>query len=393
MDIRRKLSRAYSAADPDKDASLKKPVVKPVEWESFNASTAPRPKGENPQARPETNEPPKGLLKTGSDDDGTRKSAKFLLLIGKEEAAKIMRHFSEEELLRISRAMAEIKTVSKRESDALLREFGFLKVPPHSSQGGFDVAKSLLTEAFGPERAGKVLNKVLPFGGEKPFSFLEEYEAHQIASILKKESILAVSVVLSFLSPRKSSAVLISLPVSQRVEAVRRMGRMERLDGEALERMQTAIREKIRAQGKVVTEEVDGPSALAAILKHLSLDHEEELIQDLEEFNPELSREIKEKVYTLDLILNISDKELQEVLRTHPDEEIARMIKGRDMRVREKILHNVSSRRRMLIEEESDHLGRIPKREADQAARDFLDYLMKLADQDMIHFIDRDELI
>ena len=323
----------------------------------------------------------------------TRKAAKFLLLLSKDDAARIMRHLSEEELLRVSSAMADIRTVSRPEADALLHEFGFLKVPPRSSKGGVDVARSLLAQAFGPEKAAAVLKRALPFGGEKPFSFLEEYEAHQISSILKKESIRVVSVVLRFLSSKRASAVLQSLPVPMRVEALRRMGHMERIDADALERMQSAIREKIRAQGKIVTEEVDGPAALAAILKHLSLDHEEQLLQSIEEANPELGQELKEKVYTLDLVLNVSDKELQEVLRTHGDEEIARMLKGRDMRVREKIMHNISPRRREMVEDEILRLGKIPKRDADAAAREFLDYLLTLSDQGMIHFVDREELV
>ncbi|WP_319417100.1 FliG C-terminal domain-containing protein [Marispirochaeta aestuarii] len=165
------------------------------------------------------------------------------------------------------------------------------------------------------------------------------------------------------------------------------------MDNDALDRMQTALREKIRSMGKVVTQEVDGPSTLAAILKHLSLDHEDRLLRGIEEANPELGKEIKEKVYTLDLLLNVDDKELQDVLRTHPDEEIARMLKGRDMRVSEKVLHNLSARRRQMVEEEILHLGSIPRREADEAAREFLDYLMRLSDQGLVHFVDRDQLV
>ena len=413
MDIRRRLSRAYgaddngngergagkSSSDSSKPSEQQKPQVRPVVWAPFRSgsTSSPPPPAEGvkksgtgaPGARPL----PAGLLKTGPDQEGTRKAAKFLLLLSKDDAARIMRHLSEEELLRVSSAMADIRTVSRPEADALLHEFGFLKVPPRSSQGGVDVARSLLAQAFGPEKAATVLKRALPFGGEKPFSFLEEYEAHQISSILKKESIRVVSVVLRFLSSKRASAVLQSLPVPMRVEALRRMGHMERIDADALERMQSAIREKIRAQGKIVTEEVDGPAALAAILKHLSLDHEEQLLQSIEEANPELGQELKEKVYTLDLVLNVSDKELQEVLRTHGDEEIARMLKGRDMRVREKITRNISPRRRQMVEDEILRLGKIPKRDADAAAREFLDYLLTLSDQGMIHFVDREELV
>jgi flagellar motor switch protein FliG len=396
MDIRRKLSRAYGKGDNGSGENGKdsdqKPVVRPVSWAPFSNS------GENSDSDRQENRKkpagrPAGLLKTVKDSDGVKKAAKFLLLLNKDDAAKIMRHFSEDELLQISAAMAEVRSVTSEEAKNLLQEFGFLKIPPHTSTGGVDVASAILTASFGKEKADEVLRKVVPFGGEKPFSFLEEYEAHQISTLLKKESPRVIALVLRFLSARKSSAVLKSLPVTTRVEVVRRLGRMDKVDNDALDRMQTALREKIRSMGKVVTQEVDGPSTLAAILKHLSLDHEDSLLRGIEETNPELGKEIKEKVYTLDLLLNISDKELQDVLRTHPDEEVARMLKGRDMRVSEKVLHNLSARRRQMVEDEIERLGSIPRREADEAAREFLDYLMRLSDQGLVHFVDRDEII
>ena len=304
---------------------------------------------------------PPGLLKTGKETagtDGIRKAAKFLLLLGREEAAEIMRHLSEDELLDISAAMAEVKQVSRAEAEGILREFGFLKVPPHSSSGGIDVARSFLTTAFGTEKAETVIKKVLPFGGDKPFTFLEDYEAHQITALLKKETSRVIAIVLRFLESRKASAVLQSLSAPLRVDVMKRLGHMDRLDTEALERMQEAMREKIRSQGKLVTQEVDGPSTLAAILKHMSLAQEERLLGVIDEANPELGREIKDKVYTLDLVLNVDDKELQDVLRTHPDGDIARMLKGRDMRVREKIMHNLSERRRAINRRRDPLLGR-----------------------------------
>jgi len=389
MDMRHKISRAYGRDSGDAD---KKPVVRSVNWAQF--SSAPDKAGGAKQTNEnKASTRPPGLLKTVQDGDGVQKAAKFLLLLNKDDAAKIMRHFSEDELLRISAAMAEVRSVSSEEAKSLLKEFGFLKIPPHTSTGGVDVASAILTASFGKEKADEILKKVVPFGGEKPFSYLEEYEAHQIGTLLKKESPRVIALVLRFLSAKKSSAVLKGLPVTTRVEVVRRLGRMDKVDSEALDRMQTALREKIRSMGKVVTQEVDGPSTLAAILKHLSLDHEDRLLKGIEEANPELGKEIKEKVYTLDLLLNVDDKELQDVLRTHPDEEIARMLKGRDMRVSEKVLHNLSARRRQMVEEEILRLGSIPKREADEAAREFLDYLMRLSDQGQIHFVDRDQLI
>ena len=69
------------------------------------------------------------------------------------------------------------------------------------------------------------------------------------------------------------------------------------------------------------------------------------------------------------------DKELQKILRDYSDKELALIIKGVENSVKEKILNNISSRRKELILEESRIIGPVRKSEYNRAVDEFLDYI------------------
>jgi len=118
--------------------------------------------------------------------------------------------------------------------------------------------------------------------------------------------------------------------------------------------------------------EIDGMQALTAILKQGDYTFGDKIIKDLETDSPDISKKLKDRLYTLDDVLEAFDKPLAEKLSTMTEPEIAILLKGRSPEFCEKILSNVSSRRRVIIREEGDIMGPISKHESVQAASDFL---------------------
>ena len=63
-----------------------------------------------------------GLIESATGDAGYRKAAKFLLLLGKEQASKILKHFTPDEIEGIAREIAVTSRVDKEEEDQILKE-------------------------------------------------------------------------------------------------------------------------------------------------------------------------------------------------------------------------------------------------------------------------------
>jgi flagellar motor switch protein FliG len=209
----------------------------------------------------------------------------------------------------------------------------------------------------------------------RPFRFLEGFEPRELQVILKEEPPLVIAVVLPYLSPKKASGLIELLPDEVRLEAIKRVAKLDKVSPDVLRRVEEGLKERIRKIGTVTTEEIDGRNALASILRHVDPRLEESVLEALDDENPELSRSVRERLFTLDDVLRIPDKDLQKVLRDFQDRDLALLLKGRKDDFKDKILGNVSQNRKALILDEYSILGRVKREDADAAAREFIGYL------------------
>ncbi len=321
-------------------------------------------------------------------DAGYAKAAKFLLLVGPQQAAEVLKHFSAEDVEKIVREITAVRKISKSESAEVLKDFGHLDRKAAASakkdfnteysESGPDKALRMLTAAFGDEKGRQIFDKVLPFGGRRPFDFLDELEPEQILMVIKNEPPYVLSVVLSFLEPQLSSAIISKLPETSRKEIIIRIARQGEIAPGVVSKMEAIFQERIRAQGRVVTEEIDGKSILAGILKHMPLSFEDEILDDLSDHNRELADEIKERIYTFELVEHIDDRDMQYLLRDFENSELAVIIKGKNSEKRARILDNLSERRKEMILEESVYLGEMRRADVDKSTREFVDYIIDL---------------
>lgn len=333
---------------------------------------------------------PKGFLKTGY---GHKRAAKLLLLLGMEQAAEVLRHLSTEEVEKITAEIAKIKRIDREEARKILEEFGAVAGEIAATpRGGVQVARDILEASLGKEKALGIIGKLSPYVDQKPFAFLNTLEYQQIMLLLRKEPIHVVSIVISYLKPEKASQVLESLPPEVQARAVRRIARLGRVSPEVLSSIEDSLRERIRTQGKVVTEEIDGQTVLADILKHLPLQDEDRILDSLETRNNELAEEIREKLFTIEMILDIPEMQLQGVLQQYPDRDLAILLKGKSEELEKWILRNVSERRGEFIREERKNLGPMKRSEVDRVTKDFLLHIRSLVERGDI-VIDPEELV
>jgi flagellar motor switch protein FliG len=328
---------------------------------------------------------PEGFIKQA--EPGLSKAAKFLMLLGKEQAADILKHMDLADVEKISRSIADVETINTEEANKILSEFGIIRARGASVQGGPEVAKEMLTSAFGEEQGQRYFKKVVPHGGNKPFDFLNDYEFPQILMILKKEPANVLGVIMPYLQPEKASRVLEALPLDVQRKVVRHIASMKTIDSEVLTRMEEVIKKKIRTQGKVVTEEIDGRQALAEILRHVNPSAEREILSQIESIDPDLGEDIRERLFTMDSVLSVYDRDLQEVLRDYADDELALILRGKPEEVKQKILGNVSERRRELIREDMEIQGSVKKSDVERATKDFLRYIQLLLEEGKIVMI------
>ncbi|QQO11334.1 flagellar motor switch protein FliG [Breznakiella homolactica] len=385
------------------DPADKIPRVSPVETESTGGFIKTRKKAGS--RAPE--EPKKRFIKTvppGKDEETPspreekyRRVAKFLILIGSEDASQILAKLEPGQVEEITREISSIRGVTPEEADSILYEFRSLLSRNYTAaghvSGGIDAARDILHAAYGKEQGESLLRRAVPEAIENPLTFMEDFSGEQIAMLLRNESAATAALVLSRLSPKATAAALANISPEKKLEIVKRIARLGESPPEVLERVAASLREKARSIGKTDTEDIDGRAALAQILKYSDSSFGERILDELETDDPELSQDLKERLNTLEDVIKAEDKPIQAKLRTMSDRDIALLLKGKSGGFAEKIYSNMSASRRAIVREEGELLGPVPKRDVDAADNDFLVWFRAGRDEGRIILVDDDDVV
>ena len=315
----------------------------------------------------------KNFIKTGLK--GTEKAAKFLLLIGQEEAAKVIKHLKPKEIEAITKEIASIDHIETEEANSILLEFGWLaKNNAHLLHGGETIAEQMLASAFGEAKAKELLRKAVP-EAVKPFAFLEDFTPEQIQLLLKNESSQVVALILPFLDPKTASQFLTLLAPPLRADIVKRIANMQKTDQEVIRKVEEVLKERLRSiESQTTQEEIDGAAVLATILKHGGANLENDILNELELSHPDITETIKNQLFTLDDLHKLPHREIQKCLRNWNEKDIALLLKGKADAIKDLILSNVSQSKRTIIMEEYDILGAVRKEEVNKKTQEFLNY-------------------
>jgi len=385
MDIKRRLGQAYGVGTKDepKDDTRQPSAVRPIAPRNPESrGTAPAKQEPRPAALKPRNIDAKAVaasenyLKTGKP--GIEKAAKFLLLLGRDEAANVIRHLKPDEIEKVSREIARIDRIDTVEANEILTEFGWLaKTQAASLEGGPEIAESMLAAAFGAERAREVFRKAVP-ESRKPFSFLNDFDARQLMVLFKDESPQMVAMILPYIDAKLASGVISELAKPVRADVIQRIARLDRSSPDVIERVEAVLRDKAAKIGRVDSgERIDGAAVLAGILKHVDGGLEGTILSGIEEDDPTLSRDIRERLFTADDVMRVADRDMQKGLRDLSERDIALVLKGKSQAFRDKILSNVSQGKRTMVLEEYDIMGTVRREEADKATKSFIDFYKK----------------
>ncbi|MFW6339054.1 MAG: FliG C-terminal domain-containing protein, partial [Alkalispirochaetaceae bacterium] len=199
--------------------------------------------------------------------------------------------------------------------------------------------------------------------------------------LLRKESIQVRAMVMAHLPAKLSAQLLSQLPDREKLSVSVRLAKMGELSPEVLERVAELLKERIRKDGVSVTEEVDGTERLAEILRYMNPQEENSLLDSLRGDNADIAEQIEQRLYSIDIIHDLADDQLERVLRRVDDQEIALLLKGKAEAFRSKMLRNLSERRQRIVVDEYHNLGPVRRGDVEQANRDFVELLKRLAEE------------
>ena len=323
-------------------------------------------------------------------DSVYRRVAKFLLLIGVTEAAKVIPHLTDEQTEKIIPEIASIRSVDKDEAALIFAEFQSL-LEQSRQTGGVQTARSILEKAFGTDKAQAMLSKSVPYPEGVPFDYLQEISAERLNLLLKDESAPIQTLVLSRLKPALAAGFIKACDKELQKEIISRMAKLPAVSTDVVKRVDRAMREKLQTLSTQTGSAIDGRGALAEILKKMEPATEKSILSVLGEQDPELSDDLRSRLFTLDDIINADDRFIQNVLRTMSDEAIALLIAGKKEDFRTKILRNMSKGRGDAVLEEEQLRLPVRKKESDEATQSFFVVLRRAWEEGRLTIKGRDD--
>ena len=284
-----------------------------------------------------------------------QKAAILLISLGPEVSSQVFRHLREDEIEKLTLEIASQRKVTQEQKEKVLDEFHSLLVAKeYISAGGLDYAREVLEKALGPEKAVSIINRLTSSLQIRPFDFARKTDPSQLLNFIQNEHPQTIALIMAYLTPEQSAAIISNLPADRQVEVSKRIALMDRTSPDVLKDVERVLERKLSSLATQDFTTAGGVDAIVEMLNRVDRTTERTIIENLEVQNPELAEEIKRKMFVFEDIVMLDDRSLQMVLREIDQKDLALALKASSGEVGEKIYKNMSKRASELLREEME---------------------------------------
>jgi flagellar motor switch protein FliG len=291
---------------------------------------------------------------------GTQKSAVLMIILGDKSSADILRELDEEEVQRIGREIAAIPTITSEMAEDVLTEFySMLVAQQYVLKGGMEYARKILVNAFGPDHARRLLDRVSKGLGSDAASFdaLQKADPQQLANFIHSEHPQTIALILSHLGASQAAGLLASLPLELRADVAVRMASLDQISPEIISKIAGIIGQKLKARGETSREAYGGVRAVAEMLNRLDQNAGKELLETIESQDLGLGETIRHLMFVFEDLLKVEVAGVRELLARVDRKILTVALKGTSDALRDHFLKAMSQRGAEMLREDMDSLG------------------------------------
>jgi flagellar motor switch protein FliG len=317
----------------------------------------------------------------------SQKIAAFLVIIGAEAAAEVMRYFDDAQLDLICRDMSEMHVIDNNVRHHVLAEFcGVVAGAMTSVMGGPEFAQSALEKAKGNYAASVILDRVAPNarsieGGED----IRKMETIQILNVIKTEQPQTIAFVLSHLDTAKAAEITRQLPQEQREVVLERLGAMEQTSRDIVGKIARNLGRHVdKRTAKQAMHRTGGVKSAAEILNAMDKETRNGLLARLDERNPELAVSIRKQVFGFDDLARLAPADLQRIVRDVDMGDLAKALKAAKPALASAFLGSVSKRAAEGLKEEMEMMGNLKAKDIEAAQDRIMQAVRKLEETEEI---------
>ncbi len=316
---------------------------------------------------------------------GGERAAIFLMTLGEDEAASVLRHLGPREVQKLGTAMTALKNVSREQVNEVLTEF-VRTVSEHTALGvgNTDYIRKVLVKALGEDRANSIIDRILMGGSTRGLEQLKWLDGKTIAEMVRLEHPQIIAIVLSYLDADQAAQVLQELPERIRHDIVMRIATLEGVQPAALQELDEIMERQFSGKQRIKSSSLGGLHAAASILNQLDSSIESAIISQISDLDGELSQRIQDLMFVFDDLREIDDRGIQLLLREVTADVLVVALKGADEELRKKFIKNMSKRAGEMLLDDLETRGPVRISDVEAAQKEILAAAKRLADAGQI---------
>ena len=293
---------------------------------------------------------------------GSVKVAILTNAIGLAAAQPFLEQLDEEERQLIFRLQSKLGDVPESLSESVAKEFlESSGMPVESPEAKAQIEQQ---KAMAEEEEKQTQMNAAQISNPKA---IQEIESPQLLQLIKDEHPQTIALILVHLRPGTASDVLGMLQDDIKSDVAFRIANLEKVQSGMVEEIDKVFDEILKNKDQSATQEAGGVGRLAEILNQIDGGSAEQIIDDIEEADPDLADEIKQMMFVFDDIVLVDDKGLQKVLRSVESNELAIALKAAAEEVKQKIFKNMSERAAEILKEEMEVSGAVRMKDVTDA--------------------------
>lgn len=312
---------------------------------------------------------------------GKQKSAILLISMGREASSKVFSNLTEEEVEKLTLAIANVRKVDPKEKEEVYKEFHEMCIAQdYIAMGGINYAQDVLEAAMGKEKARQIIHRLTAQLQVKPFDFARRVDALQIFHFLQNEHPQTIALVLAHLEPQQASMILSSLSPELQSDVARRIAQLEQTTPDVIQEVEKVLENKLSATINQDYTVVGGVDSIVGILNGVDRGTEKVILESLSIKDPELVEEIKKRMFIFEDIINLDQRAIQRVIQEVENQDLLLALKAASPEVKKVILQNMSTRMAQTIEEEMEFMGPVRVKEVEEAQGRIVSVIRRLED-------------
>jgi flagellar motor switch protein FliG len=321
----------------------------------------------------------KGGIKDYKSLTGKQKAAIFLISLGSDVSAEVMKKLNEADVEKLTFEIARLDKIEADFKDQVLEEFQeLMNAQNFITTGGIDYARSVLEKSLGSQKAIDIINRLTSSLQVRPFDVIRRTDPTHLINFIQQEHPQTIALILAYLEPNKASVILQSLGEDTQAEVAKRLANMDRTSPDVLREVERVLEKKLSTLSNEDYTAAGGIQSIVDILNVIDRASEKSIIEKLEDDSPDLAEEIKKRMFVFEDIVLLDDRSIQRVLREVDQNELAKALKNVDPEVQDKIFKNMSKRSASMLKEEMEFMGPVRLKDVEEVQQKVVSTIRRL---------------